>query len=172
VAKRARGFDMRLLGYDIAPNADAEKFGIRFVSLDELLAQSDFVTLHAALTPETRGLIGEAQLRRMKSSAYIINTARGAIMEEAALFRALSEKWIAGAALDAFVVEPLPADHPLRTAPNVLLTPHQASFGYDTGARVSEAAAQAIVDLQAGRKPKWVVNSEVFQSSALRARLQ
>ena len=172
VAKRARGFDMSLLGYDIAPNADAEKLGIRFVPLDELLTQSDFVTLHAALTPETRGLIGEAQLRRMKSSAYIINTARGAIMDEAALFRALSEKWIAGAALDAFVVEPLPADHPLRTAPNVLLTPHQASFGYDTGARVSEAAAQAIVDLQAGRKPKWVVNSEVFQSSALRARLQ
>lgn len=172
VAKRARGFDMPLLGYDIAPNADAEKLGIRFVSLDELLAQSDFVTLHAALTPETRGLIGEAQFRRMKPGAYLINTARGAIVDEAALLRALNEKWIAGAALDAFVVEPLPADHPLRTAPNVLLTPHQASFGFDTGARVSDAAARAVVDLQAGRKPRWVVNPEVFQSSALRARLQ
>jgi phosphoglycerate dehydrogenase-like enzyme len=162
---------MRLLGFDIVRNAEAEKLGIEFVSLDELLAQSDFVTLHAALTPETRNLIGEAQLRKMKPSAYAINTARGAIMDEAALLRALTEKWIAGAALDAFVIEPLPPDHPLRTAPNVLLTPHQASFGYDTGARVSEAAAQAIVDLHAGRRPRWVVNPEVFDSPALRARL-
>ena len=92
-------------------------------------------------------------------------------MDEAALIRALEGKWIAGAALDAFVVEPLPADHPLRRAPNLLLTPHQASFGLDTGERVSAAAAQAIVDLQAGRKPKWVVNAEVFSSSALRAKL-
>jgi len=169
VARRASGFNMRLLGCDVAPNPDAEKLGIKFVSMDQLLAESDFLTLHAALTPETRGLIGEAQLRKMKPSAYLINTARGAIVDEAALIRALNEKWIAGAALDAFVVEPLPADHPFRTAPNVLLTPHQASFGFETGARVSEAAAQAIVDLQSGRKPQWVVNPEVFQSPALRA---
>jgi phosphoglycerate dehydrogenase-like enzyme len=171
VAKRARGFDMRLLGFDVAPHPDARQLGIEFVPLDQLLAESDFISLHCALTPETRGLIGEAQLRRMKSSAYIVNTARGAVMDEAALLRALHENWIAGAALDAFVVEPLPADHPLRTAPNLLLTPHQASFGFDTGARVSEAAAQAIVDLQAGRRPRWVVNPEVFSSPALRAKL-
>jgi phosphoglycerate dehydrogenase-like enzyme len=162
---------MRLLGFDVAPHPDARQLGIEFVPLDQLLAESDFISLHCALTPETRGLIGEAQLRRMKSSAYIVNTARGAVMDEAALLRALHENWIAGAALDAFVVEPLPADHPLRTAPNLLLTPHQASFGFDTGARVSEAAAQAIVDLQAGRRPRWVVNPEVFSSPALRAKL-
>ena len=171
VAKRARGFNMRLLGADTHPNDDAKKLGIEFVPLAQLLAESDFVSLHCALTPETRGLIGEAQLRTMKPSAYIINTARGAVMDEAALLRALKENWIAGAGLDAFVVEPLPADHPFRTAPNLLLTPHQASFGFDTGARVSEAAAKAIVDAQAGRKPQWVVNPDVYASAKLRVKV-
>src|SRR5206468_1267648 len=113
------------------------KLGIRFVSLEELLAQSDFLSLHAALTPENRGLIGETQLRRMKPTAYLINTARGALVDEAALLRALQEKWIGGAALDAFVVEPLPPEHPLRKATNLLLTPHLASFARETGERVS-----------------------------------
>ena len=171
MARRASGFNMRLLGYDVAPHPEATRLGIEVVSLEQLLEQSDFVTLHAALTTETRGLIGETQLRRMKSSAYLINTARGAIVDEPALLRALNEGWIAGAAVDAFITEPLPADHPFRAAPNLLLTPHQASFGYDTGQRVSLAAAQAIADLHAGRRPKWVVNPEVFDSPALRAKL-
>lgn len=171
VAKRASGFNMRLLGADTQPNDDAKKLGIEFVPLDQLLAESDYVSLHCALTPETRGLIGEAQLRKMKPTAYLINTARGPVVDEAALLRALNEKWIAGAAIDAFVVEPLPADHPLRSAPNLLLTPHQASFGTDTGARVSEAAARAIVEMQAGRKPQWLVNPEVFNSPNLRVKL-
>jgi phosphoglycerate dehydrogenase-like enzyme len=108
----------------------------------------------------------------MKPTAYLINTARGAIVDEAALIRALSEGWIAGAALDAFVVEPLPPEHPFRKLPNLLLTPHQASFGFDTGERVSMAAAQAIVDLQAGRKPQSIVNPDVFESPHLRARIK
>lgn len=172
VAKRASGFNMRLLGADTQANDDAKKLGIEFVPLDQLLAESDYVSLHCALTPETRGLIGEAQLRRMKPTAYLINTSRGPVIDEAVLLRALNEKWIAGAAIDAFVVEPLPADHPLRSAPNLLLTPHQASFGTDTGARVSEAAARAIVEMQAGRKPQWIVNPEVFNSPNLRVKLK
>ena len=171
VAKRAAAFGMRLIAFDPAPHADAEKLGVRFTPLDPLLAESDFVSLHAALTPDTRGLIGEAQLRRMKKSAYLINTSRGAIVDEAALVRALHEGWIAGAALDAFVTEPLPATHPLVSAPNVLITPHQASFGCDTGARVSEAAARAISECHAGRRPQWVLNPEVFGSPALRMTL-
>jgi len=171
VARRASGFNMRLLGCDITPSAEAAGLGVQFVPLDTLLAESDYVSLHVALTPQTRGLLGEEQLRRMKPSAYLINTARGAVLDETALLRALSEGWIAGAALDAFTVEPLPPDHPLRAAPNLLLTPHQASFGVETGARVSAAAAQAIVDLKAGRKPQWVVNPEVYKSPALRAKL-
>jgi phosphoglycerate dehydrogenase-like enzyme len=171
MARRASGFNLKLLGYDIRPDPRAQKIGIQFVPLEELLAQSDFVSLHAASTASNRGLIGEAQLRQMKPSAYLINTARGALVDEAALGRAAREGWIAGAALDAFAVEPLPADHPLRTAPNVLLTPHLASFARETGERVSTTAAQAIVDLMNGRKPQLVVDPEVFKSPRLRATL-
>jgi phosphoglycerate dehydrogenase-like enzyme len=169
VARRASGFNMRLIGHDVAPHEEARKLGIEFVSLDELLTQSDFVTLHAALTPENRGMLGEAQLRQMKPTAYLINTARGALVDESALTRALEEKRIGGAALDAFVIEPLPADHPLRRAPNVLLTPHLASFARETGERVSMAAAEAIVQLMNKRRPQWVVNPEVFYSAVRRA---
>jgi phosphoglycerate dehydrogenase-like enzyme len=168
VARRASGFNMRLLGYDVAPSEEAKSLGISFVGLDELLSQSDFVSLHAALTPQNRGLLGEAQLARMKPTAYLINTARGALVDEAALVRVLEQRQIGGAALDAFVVEPLPADHPLRKAPNVLLTPHLASFARETGERVSIAAAEAIVDLMNKRRPQWVVNPEVFKSAKLR----
>jgi phosphoglycerate dehydrogenase-like enzyme len=172
MARRATGFNMRLLAYDVAPSDDARKLGVTFVSLEELLSQSDFVSLHAALTPQTRGMLGEAQLSRMKPTSYLINTARGALVDEAALARALGENRIAGAALDAFTIEPLPADHPLRKAPNVLLTPHLASFARETGEKVSLAAAEAIVDFMNQRTPRWVVNPEVFKSPQLRGPLR
>ncbi|HLX63755.1 MAG TPA: phosphoglycerate dehydrogenase [Planctomycetota bacterium] len=171
MARRAAGFDMQLLGYDVVRNPDAEKLGVRFVSLDELLEQSDFVTLHAALTPETKNLISTPQLKKMKRSAYLINTARGAMIDEAALIQALSEGWIAGAALDAFTIEPMPDGHPFRTTPNLLLTPHQASWTRETGEKVSMASAQAIVDVIEGRRPKNVVDQKVFDAPNLRARL-
>lgn len=170
VARRAAGFGMTLLAHDPAPQTAAEALGVSFVPLDELLDRSDFVSIHAALTPATRGLIGEPQLRRMKAGAHLVNTSRGAIVDEGALVRALNEGWIAGAAIDAFITEPLPPDHPLTTAPNLLLTPHQASFGLQTGRRVSEAAARALVDAREGRRPRWVVNPAVFESPALRLR--
>ena len=172
MARRGTGFSMRILAHDICANPEAEKLGIQFVSLDELLAQSDFLSLHAALTPENRGLLNEARLRKMKPTAYLINTARGALIDETALAKVLNEGVIAGAALDAFVTEPLPAEHSLRTAKNVLLTPHLASFARETGARVSATGAQAIVDLMNGRKPQFVVNPEVYKSAALRAVLK
>lgn len=172
VARRARGFNMGVLGYDVAPCLQAEQYGLKFVSLDVLLEASDFVTLHAALTPQSRGLIGMPQLRRMKATACLLNTARGALIDEAALALALRDGWIAGAALDTFVQEPLPAEHPFRQTPNLLLSPHQASFGYETGARVSVCAAQAILDLMQGKQPRHVVNPEVFQCGTLRAALR
>lgn len=172
VARRARGFDLRVLGYDIAPSPQAERLGVQFVSLETLLAQSDFVMLHAASTPQNAGLIGTSQLRQMKPTAYLVNAARGALVDETALAEALREGRIAGAALDTFVREPLPAEHPFRQTPNLLLSPHQSSFGYETGTRVSLCAAQAIVDLQQGQRPQYVVNPEVFQSPALRTRLR
>ena len=169
LARRATGFQMRLLAHDTRPEPAAEGPTIQYVSLDELLAQSDFLSLHAALNGQSRGLIGEAQLRKMKSTAYLINTARGAMIDEPALARALNEKWIAGAALDTFTVEPLPVEHPLRKAPNLLLTPHLASFARETGERVSLTAAQAIVDLMKGRKPQFVVDPSVYDSPGFRA---
>jgi lactate dehydrogenase-like 2-hydroxyacid dehydrogenase len=172
VARRARGFSLRLLAYDPTPNPEAQKFGVSFVPLDTLLAESDFVSLHAALTPQSRGLIGETQLRKMKSTARLVNAARGALIDESALARALKEGWIAGAALDVFEAEPLPAESSLRDAPNLLLSPHQSSFALETGERVSQVAAQAILDLINGRRPQFVVNAEVFASQALRARIQ
>lgn len=172
VAKRARGFDMNVIGYDPAPHPDAGKCGLKFVSsLDELLGQSDFVSLHTALTPQTRNLINEERLRKMKKSAYLINTARGPVVDEAALVKALHEGWIAGAALDVFVTEPLPAESALRGCPNLLMTAHQATFGEETGAIISQAAADAIIDLSRGRAPKYMVDPNVIKAPNLRAKL-
>jgi phosphoglycerate dehydrogenase-like enzyme len=169
VARRARGFNMRVIGYDTQPSA--ADCGIEYVPLNQLLRDSDFVSLHAAFTPESRGMIGRDQLKQMKPSAYLINTARGPLIDDEALTEALKTGQIAGAALDVFSTEPLPADSVLRTAPNLLLTPHQASFARETGERVSLAAAEAIVDLLKGRKPRWVVDPNVFSVSNLRAKL-
>lgn len=169
VARRATGFNLRLLATDPRVSPEATALGIRYLSLEQVLAESDFVSLHAALTPENRNLIGEPQLRKMKPTALLINAARGALVDEAALARALRENWIAGAALDVFCNEPLLANHPLRGTRNLLLTPHQASFAHPTGERVSLAAAQAILDLMAGRQPQFVVNPNVFKSKACRS---
>jgi phosphoglycerate dehydrogenase-like enzyme len=168
VARRASGFNMRVLAVDPQPSEEARKLGVQFVDLDTLLQESDFVSLHAALIAQTRGLMGEAQFRRMKSSAYLINTSRGAILDEAALAKALHQGVIAGAALDTFQVEPLPKDHVLHGVPNLLLTPHQASFTRETGALVSEAAAQAVLEAAQGRRPRWLVDESVLNSASLR----
>jgi len=168
VARRAVGFGMRVLGYD--PHvATSENGGIEFVELDRLLAECDFVTLHSALTPDNRGLIGAAQLARMKPTAYLINTARGALVDEGALIAALEARAIAGAAIDAFAAEPLPASSPLRRCPRLLITPHQAFNSVETGEKVSLVAAEAIVDLMQGRRPKQVANPDVLASPTLRA---
>jgi phosphoglycerate dehydrogenase-like enzyme len=171
VARRASGFNMRVLAHDPNLKARSQQSDVRVVSMNELLSKSDFVSLHAPLTPQNRGLIGPEQLRKMKSSAYLINTARGALLEEAALARALRAGRIAGAALDVFAIEPLPKGSVLHGAPNLLLSPHQASFSRDTSERVGLAAAQSIVDLMNGRRPKNILNLKVFKSPSLRAEI-
>jgi len=170
VARRAAGFNMRVLAHTAHPSP--ENNNIEFVSLEKLLTESDFVSLHAALTPATRGMLGETQLRQMKPSAYLINTARGALVDETALVRVLKENRIAGAAVDVFTTEPLPAENALRSVPNLLLSPHQSSYPRGTGERVSLAAAQSIVDLMTGKKPQNVLNPDVFKSAAFRATLR
>ena len=171
VARRAAGFSMRVLGHDpFAPAGSVP--GVELVPLDRLLAESDFVTLHCALTPANRGMIGAPQLALMKPTAYLVNTARGALVDEAALVAALEAGAIAGAALDAFAAEPLPAASPLRTAPHTLITPHQAFNSVETGERVSLMAARAIVELAAGRRPVHVANPDVLAAPQRRAALQ
>ncbi len=126
--------------------ARAEAAGARLVAKEQLFASSDVVSIHLVLAPATRGLVGEAELRSMRPTAYLINTSRGPIVEEAALLRALHEGWIAGAGLDVFDVEPLPPDHPWRRAPRCILTPH---LGYVTDAAYRTYFADALEDIQA-----------------------
>jgi len=172
MARRAAGFQMRVLAHDPVRTPEAERLGITNVSLAELLAASDYVSLHMALSDQTRGMIGYPQLQMMKRTAYLINTARGPMIDEPALARALREGLIAGAALDVFAVEPLAPDHIFYQTPNLLLAPHQASCTYQTGAKVSNAAADAILELMNGRRPKWIVAPEVFASANARVKVK
>jgi len=163
VAERARGFTMRVLACD--PQLDswhAGRLGVTPVTLDELLAEADIVTLHANLTPSSRQMIAEPQLRAMKPSAVLINCGRGALVDQPALVRALEEGWIAGAALDTVDPEPPAADDPIRNAPNTLLTPHNASQTAEAGARVDAAVCDNILAALAGRHPRFALNPEVF----------
>jgi D-3-phosphoglycerate dehydrogenase len=141
VVRRARAFGMKVLGTDIAPVSDAfiEEAGLRMVPLDVLLAESDFVSLHCDLNPTSFHLVGRAALALMRPTAYLINTSRGPVVDEAALARALAEGRLAGAALDVFEVEPLPLESPLRTLENCLLAPHNANSSRAARARVHES---------------------------------
>jgi phosphoglycerate dehydrogenase-like enzyme len=129
VARRARAFDTTIVYHDAvrAPAPVEAELGATSVSRDDLLRQADVVSLHAPLTAETRGMIGERELRLMPPHAVLINTARGALVDEPALVRALAEEWIAGAGLDVLVQEPPDAGNPLLTCPNMILTPHVAA---------------------------------------------
>ncbi len=146
VAQRAAGFAMRILYHHPRPDLEAERnLKATRVDLDTLLAQSDFVSLHTPLTEATRHLIGAAQLARMKPTAILINTARGGIVDEAALYAALRDGQIAGAGLDVFAQEPLPLDAPLLTLPNVVALPHIGSASIATRARMAALAAENLV---------------------------
>jgi len=145
VILRARAFGMKILVCDPYLSVDrATDMAIDLVDLDTLLARADFLTLHVPLTPETRGLLDARRLALMKPSAVVVNAARGGILDEDALAEALREGRLAGAALDVFETEPLPADSPLRTAPNVLVTPHLGAATPDAQREVSLEIAAAV----------------------------
>ncbi len=152
VVRRAKAFGMEVVYYDVARQEEKERaLGVAYLPLDELLAGSDFVSLHLPLLPETRGMFGYERFARMKPTARFINTARGAVVDEAGLARALHEGRIAGAAIDVFDVEPK-TDSPLRDAPNALLTPHVATFTRETFIAMDIRAAENIVAHFKGRK--------------------
>jgi glyoxylate reductase len=127
--------------------------GARRVALPELLAASDYVSIHLPLTPETHHLFNEAALRQMRPTAYLVNTARGPVVDPAALYRALSEGWIAGAGLDVTEPEPLPADHPLLTLPNCLVLPHVGSASVATRDHMATLAAENVLAVLRGAAP-------------------
>jgi D-3-phosphoglycerate dehydrogenase len=154
VALRARAFEMALVVCDpYIPASHVTALGGRWVGLDELLAESDFVTLHCPLNRETRHMIGEAELARMKSSAYLVNLARGGVLDDRALHRALSEKKIAGAAIDVMETEPPPKDHPLLGLDNVLFTPHIGGSTREAQKRGERGAAEEVVRVLEGKAP-------------------
>lgn len=163
VVPRALGLGLKLIAHD--PQADAafaKAHGIRLCSFDELLAGADIVSLHCPCTPETTDLINERTLAKMKPGSVLINTARGGLVDEAALAKSLASAHLFGAGLDVFKVEPLPVESPLARLENVLLSPHMGGLDHDSEIAMSTFAAQCIVDLSQGRWPEGcVVNPEL-----------
>jgi phosphoglycerate dehydrogenase-like enzyme len=147
VARRARAFGMRVLAYSRHPDAArAAELGVELVGREHLLAQSDYVSLHVPLSGETRGTIGGHAISLMKPKAVLINTARGGLVDEAALVTALRSGRLGGALLDVFQEAPLPLDHPLRDLHNVILTPHVGYYAEGVTARLRRLAAEAVRD--------------------------
>ena len=162
--KAKAAFNMEVLAYDpLVPREAMEKAGARVATIPEILTAADFVTLHVPSNPETKGMIGEAQLKMMKRSAFLINCARGPVVDEAALVKALKDGTIAGAGLDVFDPEPPMADNPLFGLPNVLLSPHSAGLTVECVIRMATHAAQAIVDVLEGRRPEGIINPEAVK---------
>jgi D-3-phosphoglycerate dehydrogenase len=160
--KKAQCFGLRVLGYD--PYIDeslAKEHGITLVSLPELLKESDFVSVHVPLNKETWHLVGEEEFKQMKPTAYFINTARGSVVDEAALIKALQKKWIAGAGLDVFEKEPIDSDNPLLKMDNVVVTPHCASYSDAAFKRLRTSVGQEAARVLNGQWPKNVVNKSV-----------
>lgn len=152
VAKRLRGFDCRILYFDPFPNQKlADEVGAIYSPLDDLLAASDFVTLHTALTPETRHLMNAAAFAKMKPTAILINTSRGGVVDQDALYQALTTGQILAAGLDVTVPEPLPVDHPLLKLPNCVVLPHIASASVATRAKMAVIAAENLIAGVEGR---------------------
>jgi phosphoglycerate dehydrogenase-like enzyme len=169
VARRLRGFECRIMATEPRPDrAACEQLGIELAELHEMLPQVDIVTLHVPLMPATRGLIGERELGLLQPHALIVNTARGGIIDEAALVAALRDGRIGGAALDVFEHEPLEGGDVLANLSSVTLSPHHAAFTRQAVARMARMTADSLIELAAGRIPSTCVNAlHVTRSSGL-----
>jgi D-3-phosphoglycerate dehydrogenase len=172
IVPKAQGFGLEVLAYTprLRPSGLPEGVTVAH-SLNDLLARADYVSVHAPSTRETRGLIGEAELSAMKPSAYLINTSRGALVNEEALIRALDEGWIAGAALDVLGQEPPLPNHPLLRLDHVIATPHVGFYSEASIADLERRAATNIAELLVGRMPEAVVNPSVLESPSLRVQV-
>ena len=169
VAARARAFGYEVLAHTPSRVGAPPEDGVRFAAdLDELLTTADIVSLHAPITPATIGLIGGRELALMKPDALLVNTSRGALIDESALIDALQREAIGGAALDVLDAEPPPAGHLLAAMPGVIVTPHAAFDSLEAIAELQETAARNVVALLSGELPATVVNREVLDSPSLR----
>ncbi len=164
VAKRCRGLDMQVKAYDPYLKAEqVEALGVSMVrTLEELLETADIVSLHTPLTEDTRHLIGEQELNRMKPSAFLINCSRGAVVDEAALVKALKCKKIAGAGLDVFEQEPPSEDNPLFSMENVVVSPHSSSLTQNGKIKMAVGAVEQLLQVLRGEIPAHIVNKEVL----------
>jgi D-3-phosphoglycerate dehydrogenase / 2-oxoglutarate reductase len=163
LAAKAQALGMRVIAVDPFVDAAAmARLNVRAVDMDTLLAESDAVSVHVPLSPETRGIIGERALARMKPTAFLINTSRGGLVDERALAAALTAGRLAGAALDVVEKEPPPPDHPLRKAPNVILTPHLAFYSREAVVELQTKVAEEAARAFRGEPPRSPVNREVL----------
>ena len=168
MAKRGLGFDMRVIYHSRTRKPELEeKYSLEYVPPQDLLSESDFVSLHIPLTPETRHFISEPELRMMKSTAILINLARGPVVDPRALYAALSEKWIQAAALDVTDPEPIPPDDPLLTLDNLVITPHIGSASLSTRREMCMVAARNLAAGIKGEKLEHCANPEIYQSKGL-----
>jgi phosphoglycerate dehydrogenase-like enzyme len=167
-----RGFGMKPpLAFDpFTTDEVASKAGARLVNLEELLRQADFVSIHCPLTEKTHGLIGPQELAQMKPDAYLLNTARGGIVDEDALYDALQNHRLGGAALDCYAQEPVTTPHRFGELDNVLLAPHSIAWTDELFRDIGRAACQVMVDLSLRVKPRTAINPEVFQRPGFQAK--
>ncbi len=165
MAKRAMGFDMKVIYHSRTRKPDLEtRYGLEFAEKDTLLSSADFISLHLPLTPETRHYIGEVELRSMKTTAVLINLARGAVVDPNALYTALNEGWIQAAGLDVTDPEPIPADDPLLTLDNLVISPHIGSASVDSRRATCMLAARNLVAGLRGERMEHCANPEVYQA--------
>jgi D-3-phosphoglycerate dehydrogenase len=165
LAVKAQALGMQVVAVD--PFVDAEtmaRLKVRAADMDTMLAESDAVSIHVPLSPETRGIIGDRTLARMKPTAFLINTSRGGLVDEQALAAALTKGRLAGAALDVMEKEPPPSDHPLRTAPNVIFTPHLAFYSQEAVVELQTKVAEEAARAFRGEPPRSPVNRDVLKA--------
>ena len=163
IANRAKGFNMKVYYYDVIRHQDLEKeLEIEYLEIEDLLQKADFVTLNVPLLKDTYHLINEKKLKLMKKNSILINNARGPVIDEQALYKALKIGWIAGAGLDVFEQEPTPEKNPLLTLDNVVVAPHISSSSYETRSRMAKIVADNLATFFAGKEPPNLVNKEVI----------
>lgn len=161
VAQKASGFNFRIIAYD--PYVSKVDGGIKLVEFSQLLSDSDFVSIHVPLTAETRHSFGENELKKMKKTAYLINTSRGPIVDEKALYQALKNRWIAGAALDVMEKEPPDWNSSLLQLDNLIITPHISFYSEESYVELKTKVAQAVLSVLKGELPRAIVNPKVVK---------